>query len=83
MESAVGTLQTLMPTLSMSAFRGEADVTDARLLSANDPKRTFCFACVSHEKPDSAGLSQILGKLSVKEPRLAPSWHLNGFLPTQ
>src|SRR4029078_5434932 len=39
---------------------------------------------VSHAiatKTASAGLSQTFGKPSVKPPRLAPSWHLAGFLP--
>ena len=30
-----------MPTLSMSAFGGKADIPDPLLMSANDPKRTY------------------------------------------
>jgi hypothetical protein len=39
--SANGTLQTLMPTLSMSALRGEADIPDLRSNVCFDPKRTL------------------------------------------
>ena len=35
--SAYGTLQTLMPTLSMSAFRGEADTLWFPLLTRSGP----------------------------------------------
>ena len=39
--SAIGTLQTLTPTLSMSALRGETDTPASASYVRNDPKRTY------------------------------------------
>ena len=39
--SAFGTKRTSMLTLSMSAFRGKADILISSLMSANDPKPTY------------------------------------------
>jgi hypothetical protein len=48
--SASGTKQTLMPTMSMSAFGGKADFLIYAVVSATDPKRTVDLAA-AYEAP--------------------------------
>ena len=48
--SAYGTKQTLMPTMSMSAFGGKADFLIYAVVSATDPKRTVDLAA-AYEAP--------------------------------
>ena len=45
--SACGTKQTFMPTMSMSASGGKADIPTHSHMSANDPKRT-CSRAMGH-----------------------------------
>ncbi len=49
-KSAFGTKQTLMPTMSMSAFGGKADFLIYAVVSATDPKRTVDLAA-AYEAP--------------------------------
>ena len=67
----------------MSALDRKADIGDGnlnvRLMTRSGPSASHTIAT----KTRLSRLSQTFGQPSVKPPRLAPTWHLNGFLPTR
>jgi len=67
----------------MSASGDKADIPDTLIKCPLMTQSGHSASRAIATKPASAGLTQSFGKPSVKPPRLAPSWHLNGFLPTR